>query len=211
MNSRRFNCRRISVPVSQGRIVGYPIGEDQSGGNSEPDQGPARAVPGADQTLAPLHCWLTNGKNDPTAAARFRPRRSRPRALGRQRLAIAAARGQVVLRGHLPERADPAGEGLLVGDRVEPRTLLLPECAELLCARPQEQDAEVQRRRQPDHLSREPIARQREGIELATGARWELFYLDPGLLARPGHPRRHLEATGHQGREVTLGRRFRPT
>ena len=46
--------------------------------------------------------------------------------MGRQRLAIAAARGQVVLRGHLPERADPAGEGLLVGDRVEPRTLLLP-------------------------------------------------------------------------------------
>src|SRR6476660_490597 len=37
---------------------------------------------------------------------------------GRQRLAIAAACGQVVVRGHLPERANPAGEGLLVVDGV---------------------------------------------------------------------------------------------
>ena len=116
---------------------------------------------------------------------------------------VAAACGQVVVRGHLPERADPAGEGLLVVDGVQPRTLLLPERAEPLRARHQEQDAEVQRRRQPDHLSREPIARQREGIQLATGAGWKFFDLDSRLLARPGHPRRHLEAAGHQGRELT--------
>ena len=76
--------------------------------------------------------------------------------LYRQRLEVTAACGQVVVRGHLPERAAPAGEGLLVVDGVQPRTLLLPERAEALRARHQEQVAEVQRRRQPDHLSREP-------------------------------------------------------
>jgi hypothetical protein len=55
---------------------------------------------------------------------------------------------RVVVRGHLPKRAAPAGEGLLVADGVQPRTLLLPERAEPLRARHQEQDAEVQRRRQ---------------------------------------------------------------
>ena len=60
-----------------------------------------------------------------------------------------------------------------------------------------------------NHLSREQVAWQREGIQLAPGTGWELFYLDPCLLARQGHPRRHLEATGHRGREVTSGRRCR--
>ena len=118
---------------------------------------------------------------------------------------LAAACGQVVVRGHLPERAAPAVEGLLVVDGVQPRTLLLPELAGALRARHQEQDAEVQRRRQPDPLSREQVARQREGIQLATGTGWKLFDLDPRLLARPGHPRRHLEAAGRQYRKLMSG------
>ena len=93
--------------------------------------------------------------------------------------------------GHLPQRPTAAGEGLLVVDGVQPRTLLLPERAEALRARHQEQVAEVQRRRQPDHLSREPIARQREGIQLAPGTGWRFFDVDPRLLARQGDPRRH--------------------
>ena len=34
------------------------------------------------------------------------------------------------------------------------------------------------------------------------------FCLDSCLLARPADPRRHLETTGHQGREVTSSRRL---
>ena len=83
--------------------------------------------------------------------------------------------GESSYDGHLPERPTPAGEGLLVVDGVQPRTLLLPERAEALRARHQEQVAEVQRRRQPDPLCRKPIARQREGIQLATGAGGRIF------------------------------------
>ena len=87
-----------------------------------------------------------------------------------------------------------------------PEHFFYSERAEALRARHEEQVAEVQRRWQPDHLSREQVARQREGIQLAPGTGWKLFDLDPRLLARPGHPRRHLEAAGRQGREVTSGR-----
>ena len=59
----------------------------------------------------------------------------------------ATARRQVVVCGDLPERAAAAGEGLLVVDDVRPGALLLPERAEALRARHEEQDAEVQRRR----------------------------------------------------------------
>ena len=88
---------------------------------------------------------------------------------------------------------------------VQPRTLLLPERVEPLRDWHQKQDAEVRRRRQPDYLSREQIARQREGIQLAAGADWRLFNLDPRLLARPSHARRHLEAAGDQEDEIAAG------
>ena len=113
--------------------------------------------------------------------------------------------GESSYDGHLPERPTAAGEGLLVVDGVQPRTLLLPERAEALRARHQEQVAEVQRRRQPDPLCREQIARQREGIQLAAGAGWRVFDLDPRLLARPGHARRHLEAAGDQEGQLAAG------
>ena len=60
-----------------------------------------------------------------------------------RRHAGAAAGRRVVVHGHLPERTAPADEGLLVGDGVQPRTLLLSERAGALRARHQEQDAEV--------------------------------------------------------------------
>ena len=93
--------------------------------------------------------------------------------------------GQVVVYGHLPERAAPAGEGLLAADGVQPRTLLLPERAEPLRAWHQEQVAEVQRRRQPDHLPREQIAGQREGSQLAacTGRKvFDAYWPDQAIL-----------------------------
>ena len=114
--------------------------------------------------------------------------------LHRQRHEVAAACGQVILCRHLPERAASAGEGLLVVDDVQPGTFLLPERTEALRARHEEQVAEVQPRRLSDHLSRDEVARQRQGIQLAAGTGREFLDLAPRLLARPGDPRRHLEA-----------------
>ena len=85
-----------------------------------------------------------------------------------------------------------------------PEHFFYPNALERFALGTKNKIAEVQRRRQPDHLSREPIAGQREGIQLATGAGWRFFDLDPRLLARPGHPRWHLEAAGD--REGQLGR-----
>jgi hypothetical protein len=62
---------------------------------------------------------------------------------------------------------------------------------------------QVQRRWQPDHISREQVAGQREGDQLASGTGRKLFDLAPCLLARQGHPRRHLEAAGRQTRKLT--------
>ena len=57
-----------------------------------------------------------------------------------------------------------ACERLLAIDDVQPRNTSLSERAEALCARHEEQVAEVRRRWQPDHLSREQVAWQREGL-----------------------------------------------
>ena len=68
-----------------------------------------------------------------------------------------------------PNGRAAARQGLLVPDDVRPAALLLSQRSEALCAGHEEQVAEVQRRWQPDHLSREQVARQREGIQLAAG------------------------------------------
>ena len=85
----------------------------------------------------------------------------------------------------------------------DPEHFFYSERAEALRARHEEQVAEVQRRWRPDHLSREQVARQREGIQLAPGTGWKLFDLAPCLLARQGHPRRHLEAAGRSRRSTS--------
>ena len=85
-----------------------------------------------------------------------------------------------------------------------PGALLLPQRAEALRARHQEQDAADQRRRRADDLPRQKITGQGQGIELVAGTGRELLDLAPYLLARPGHPRRHLETAAAQHGEVTL-------
>ena len=55
--------------------------------------------------------------------------------------------------------------------------------------------------------SREPIAWQREGIQLAASAAWDFFDLDPRLLARQCRPQWDLEATDHQSGAIARLRR----
>ena len=110
-----------------------------------------------------------------------------------------------------PERAAPAGEGLLVVDGVQPRTLFYPNALNRFALGTKNKTLKHNDDGSLTIYLGEPIARQREGIQLASGAGWKFFDLGPRLLARPGNPRWHLEATGHQGREVTSGRRFGPT
>src|SRR5258708_2946807 len=56
-----------SFPASQGRIAGYRIGEDQSGGNGDQSKAPPGPFRGQTKSLAPLHCRLTNRINAPAA------------------------------------------------------------------------------------------------------------------------------------------------
>ena len=79
---------------------------------------------------------------------------------------------------------------------------LQPEPAEALLAGHQEQDPQVQRGRFTDTLCRRQVARHGQRKQLAACARRDVLALHSRLLARQGHPRRHMETTADRGAEV---------
>ena len=183
--------KEIVAPMMQWRYDGQPAG---NGWTSESNNaawgidyihrmGAVKAYPYSNKQNETVYFYTDNDSN-------MRP------LMGKSTYEVTFPKGQL-----------PPSKGFWSLTVYNPEHLLLPERAEPLCARYQEQDVEVQRRRQPDHLSREQIARQRQGIQLDSSTRRKLFDLDPLLLARPAHPRRHLEAAGRQGRELTSGGR----